>query len=559
MASFFSSPSSRNKLKSLTTDRDDDKFIQRVDGGVQLNIPVPGPFGSGTIPINLTKQSAKDVTRQVAQGITLGTADEIESYVRSLAGKDKDEALEEIRTEIKRFEQNNPGVALSSEIVGSALTGGLGIGKTAVRTFLKSTGLGGVYGAGKAEPDKDATLTEAITKRAKEGVTTSAYTAPFAAVGSAFQASPIAKELIKKGVKLSPAQVSGGGAASAEEAVSVLPIIGKGPRKAREESLMSFSRASANEVLGNIKNAIGDTLNKIVNIKPLKNNITGNQGTKILNSKVDKAYTEVLKPLRITNGNTFKSQANAIIDNALPEQSAKLVKKKLQNIIYSKFKNVEGGTLKGKDLKEVHSNLRNEIVRTSKSPSAEISDRADALRQVDNLFKDAMKNSSKAEDYAKYVALDKVYPDILAYRNAAQKAQSGGSVEKKGELLSGVVTPQGLLQGGMSVARKRGQERAISEGRFPMSTTAQQGSEILRTSQLNPGLATFYTVGGLAAPTAAAYGTTGDASAGIYSTAALAGLYATPQGRRILAELLKRNAIPRSTPFLGAETRETFK
>ena len=142
MASFFSSPSSRNKLKSLTTDRDDDKFIQRVDGGVQLNIPVPGPFGSGTIPINLTKQSAKDVTRQVAQGITLGTADEIESYVRSLAGKDRDEALEEIRTEIKRFEQNNPGVALSSEIVGSALTGGLGLGKTAVRTFLKSTGSG---------------------------------------------------------------------------------------------------------------------------------------------------------------------------------------------------------------------------------------------------------------------------------------------------------------------------------------------------------------------------------------------------------------------------------
>ena len=170
-----------------------------------------------------------------------------------------------------------------------------------------------------------------------------------------------------------------------------------------------------------------------------------------------------------------------------------------------------------------------------------------------------MKNSSKAEDYAKYVALDKVYPDILAYRNAAQKAQSGGSVERQGELLSGVVTPQGLLQGGMSVARKRGQERAISEGRFPMSTTAQQGSEILRTSQLNPALATFYTVGGLAAPTAAVYGTTGDPSAGIYSTAALAGLYATPQGRRILAELLKRNAIPRSTPFLGAETRETFR
>ena len=38
MASFFSSSSSRNKLKSLTTDRDNDKFIQRVDGGVQLNI-----------------------------------------------------------------------------------------------------------------------------------------------------------------------------------------------------------------------------------------------------------------------------------------------------------------------------------------------------------------------------------------------------------------------------------------------------------------------------------------------------------------------------------------
>ena len=559
MTSFFSSSSSRNKLKSLTTNRDDDKFIQRVDGGVQLNIPVPGPFGSSSIPINLTKKSAKDVTRQVAQGITLGTADEVESYVRSLAGKDRNEALEEIRTEIKKFEQNNPGVALSSEIVGSALTGGLGLGKTAVRTFLKSTGLGGVYGAGKAEPDKDATLTEAITKRAKEGLTTAAFTAPFSAVGSAFQASPISKELIKKGVKLSPAQIAGGGAASAEEAVSVLPIIGRGPRIAREESLMSFSRASANEVLGKVKNAIGDNLNKIVNIKPLKNNITGNQGTKILNSKVDKAYTEVLKPLIITNGKIFKEQATSIINAALPVNSAKLVNKRLQNIVYSKFKNIEGGTLKGKNLKEVHSNLRDEIVKSSKSSSAEIVDRGKALTQVDKLFKDAMKNSSKAEDYAKYVALDKSYPSVVAYNKAAEKAQISGTVERAGNLLTGVVSPEGLLQGGISVARKRGQNRAISEGRFPMSTTAQQGTEILRKSDLGKGFATFYTVGGLAAPSAAAYGTTGDPSAGIYTTAGLAALYATPQGRRILAELLKRNAIPRSTPFLGAETRETFR
>jgi hypothetical protein len=531
---------------------DNNKFIQRVDGGVKLNIPVPGVFGRGSIPINLTRKSAKDVSRQVAQGISLGTADEIESYVRSLAGQDRNKALDQIRTEIKTFQQNNPGVALSSEIIGGALTGGLGLGKTAVRTFLKSTGLGGVYSAGKAEPDKDATFKEAIEERAREGAIGAAITAPFAVAGSALQASPVSQKLLKEGVKLSPAQIVGSGASSLERIQAVTPFLGRGARRAREESVISFSRTSANQILNKINKATG------LNIKLIKNNQNAQEGTVILNKAINVAYDRTIRPLKINKKETNieNNIANIIENNLSDVTDVRAITKIINKDIFNKFikKNNEE-ILTGRNLKNAHSKIRNILNREKRKPITN-DEKIDALELIKKELDNSIRISSNPKDYAKYIELDKVYPDYLAYKGASIKGQKD-TIEKAGEIVSGAVTPDKLIDEGIAVARKRGKDRMISEGKFPMSNISQTAKPILRSTTLQEELAPFYTLGGqafLLGGGAMQMPVTTGIAAGTLAT-----LYGTSGGRKLLSEILKRNIAPRFTPFAGAELNERIR
>jgi len=551
----FISNTGLNKSNNLIQTNDEEKGFYAQDGkaGVRFSVPTfMGGSGDLDFYIDFNKKRNVGDFKASLQGVSLGTADEAEAWMNKALGdnRPKDEILSEIRQGLKEYQQENPKSALSSEILGSLITGKLGIGKTAVNTFLRGIGLGGIYSAAKTEPDKDATLGESIEQRAKEGVKGAAITAPFAVVGSALQSSPVSQKLLKEGVKLSPAQIVGSGASSLEKIQAITPFLGRGARRAREESVISFTRASANQILGKIKQATG------LNIKPIKSNQTAQQGTIKLNTEVNKAYTKVLKPLLITNGKIFKEQATSIINAALPIESAKLVNKRLQNIVYSKFKNIEGGTLKGKDLKRVHSDLRDEIVRTSKSPSAEIVDRGNALTQVDKLFKNAMKNSSKAEDYAKYVELDKVYPDYLSYKNAAIKGQKE-TIERAGDTVSGAVTPDKLIDEGISVAKKRGKDTMISEGNFPMSTISQTAQPILKSTKMQEDLAPFYLLGGQAAMLGGGFYQAPTATG--LTAASLAALYGTAPGRRLLSEILRRDIAPRLSPVTGAELNERLR
>ena len=277
---------------------DEEKGFYAQDGkaGVRFSVPTfMGGSGDLDFYIDYSKKRNVGDFKSSLQGLSLGTADEAEAWVNKALGdnRPKQEILDEIRQGLKEYQQENPKAALSSEILGSLLLGKLGIGKTATRTFLKSVGLGGVYSAAKTEPDKDATLGESIEQRAKEGVRGAAITAPFAVAGAALQSSPVSQKLLKEGVKLSPAQILGSGASSIEKIQAITPFIGRGARRAREESVISFSRAAANQILGKIKQATG------LNIKPIKSNQTAQQGTIKLNKAKDAAYDKIIRPLKI--------------------------------------------------------------------------------------------------------------------------------------------------------------------------------------------------------------------------------------------------------------------
>ena len=81
---------------------------------------------------NLPLEFAGDTGRALAQGLSFGTADEMEAgaralYAKFIEGKDfntaYNETVKEIRSDISQFREDNPKTAYGTEIAGNIPTG----------------------------------------------------------------------------------------------------------------------------------------------------------------------------------------------------------------------------------------------------------------------------------------------------------------------------------------------------------------------------------------------------------------------------------------------------
>ena len=75
-------------------------------------------------------EAAWDVLRQVGQGVSFGTTDELEAYVRSempdsFGYGDYDEEIKKVNSEIKEYIEENPGSAAMAEMAGSLMVPGM--------------------------------------------------------------------------------------------------------------------------------------------------------------------------------------------------------------------------------------------------------------------------------------------------------------------------------------------------------------------------------------------------------------------------------------------------
>ena len=201
----------------------------------------------------------------------LGYGDEAEAFVRSLGGKrEYKDIVGDIRNDIDTFRKKNPGVAITSEIAGAIIpsivaglaTGGTGtagvLGTTAARvaataprtakvlkTVAPQAAVGGVYGSGVSEGD--------IGDRVKSGAVSAGISGTVGPVAQ--KVLPIvgsgARDLIKKGVQLTPGQatgntVVGGALKNLEETLNLVPLLGT--QKALDRSVTSFNKAVYNDI-----------------------------------------------------------------------------------------------------------------------------------------------------------------------------------------------------------------------------------------------------------------------------------------------------------------------
>lgn len=137
-------------------------LLQQVAGGMPGQQQAPMP--TAPIPVAIQPPAPTQRLRTVAQGATLGAADEAEAYLRSLTGEDYETALADIRSKTKAYQQQAPGEALGYEALGGLIppaittlaTGGATAPATipqagvslapVIRSLAGTSAIGGLYG-----------------------------------------------------------------------------------------------------------------------------------------------------------------------------------------------------------------------------------------------------------------------------------------------------------------------------------------------------------------------------------------------------------------------------
>tara|TARA_R110000803_G_scaffold209732_1_gene279921 strand:+ start:2017 stop:3696 length:1680 start_codon:yes stop_codon:yes gene_type:complete len=531
------------------------------DGKLGVNIPIPGMLGgSGNVDFNIdfSGERAKGDLRTSAQGITLGKSDEAEALIRSaFGGRPYNEIQNQIRTDIDKFTTQYPKAALTNEIVGSMLTAKYGLGKNVVNTMLKMGGLGALYSAGKADPAKnnpDISFKEATIERVKEGTTGGAISA---ALGGGFKAllgpSEVALDLIKRGINPSPFQMINENLKQMEQALAKIPLVGSGAKSAIVDAYQSFNRGVGNEINTLVGNAINKTF------KPLKKNLFGDQVFKEVKKNVNNAYNSIVGKIKIGDQKGFLEKIGKIFNDNQPllgtPEIARLLTKNVEKYINSNFKN---GFLSGNNLKQTQNSLRQlarDAEKSNKVPQGIVT----FYKNIDELLINNVKQYNSPELANKLIKLDKMYPSFLTFQDAASKGQKISNIVQKSRInpTTGTVTADNLKTSGVKFGSQTGNVGNIAGGKYPLYRTSTQGQAVIGGGKEGVELAPYYVAGALPIAGGAVFQpeATSNTLVGLGGAAAM---YATPQGRRILAETLKRQMGSRLSPYLANKTKQFF-
>jgi len=471
---------------------------------------------------------ASGLARSIGQGITFGTADEIEALFRSAVGEETyKQKRDQIRKELEQFRSDYPKTAYGSEIassiampMGVAGLAGRGIAKgvnklneplaEAIRQTVtkgvqkapkaltgktaQTAGMSAAYGAGTAEEMSDVPASAAIAGGLGAGLQ---KVAPAVTAGAA--------ELIKKGVPLTVGQKFGGITGAIEERVSGLPVADVIIGGARRRAVTGFERAAYDEALA----PIGQSLPK---------GVKGRDAYIKAEQIISDAYTDVLKDVNIPSPNQIVSQIPDVaseLEGVAADRYAKIIKRELIN-------RVVDGKLTGEAFKDAQSALRAEAYKFLASTDAYQRELGEALFDTAGELTMALAkfNPQKA---SKLANIDTAYSRFKPMQMAAGT---------KG--MAGEVTPAKLLEKVYSQSRRFPAVLARGEGR--MQGLAETGADVIGTKVPDSGtvgrLAMLATLGGGAAFDPVSTGLTAGGLSTLYSPLGQAVLGGVRRGGR---------------------------
>jgi hypothetical protein len=532
---------------------DADKYIDYF--GDEYDIPVK-------LELDYSKNRLYNDMRASAQGMSLGTSDEIEAFLTSLASDKKySEILPEVRQKINNYRMSNPGAAITSEILGSLLTGKAFVGKTPTGTFKRVLGGGTVYGGGAADPQadprleegKDLTLGESARIRTEEATRSALWTLPFAYLSRIMQPTKESLSYTKKGGEVTPGQIVGGEFKAIEDVAEKLPLVGTGIKSAKENVLKNFNELTFNEFISDLNNAlkrqtlvfpknvegkkIGIDFKKI----PETKNKLGNEMFSETNRYVNKAYDRILEKLVIKDKKTLQNQVDSILNN-YEGQLPIGIRKQLNRLIFNRFNNND--ELIGESLKRAHSQIRTRHRKSGNSTASDAEDLHDMYGDILDLLSDNIAKYNPTT-YFQYSALDKIYPKFLSLEKAIISAKN----------VNYYFSPQQLINAGISSAKAKS-AREIAKGNAPFSALGREAEEVI-TSSGPKDVIPYYAMGALAGGytgTGEDFGEMGMRAGSIVAPLLAVGAsYRSPKARRLLSEMLRKSFTTRVSPYLGQQ------
>ena len=543
---------------------DSDKYIDYF--GDEYNIPVK-------MELDYSKDRLYNDMRASAQGMSLGTSDEIEAFLTSLASDKKySEILPEVRQKINNYRMSNPGAAITSEILGSLLTGKAFVGKTGAGTFKRVLGGGTVYGGGAADPQedprleegKDLTLGESIRIRSEEAGKSALWTLPFAYLSKIMQPTTESLSFTKRGEKdkyfnfenrVTPGQVVGGEFKAIEDVAEKLPLVGTGIKSAKENVLKNFNQLTFNEFISDLNNALKrQTLvfpknaeGKKIGIKfskiPETKNKLGNEMFSETNRYVNKAYDRILEKLVIKDKKTLQNKVDSILNN-YEGQLPTGIKKQLNRLIFNRFNDKD--ELIGESLKRAHSQIRTRHRKSGNSTASDAEDLHDMYGDILDLLSDNIATYNPTT-YFQYSALDKIYPKFLSLEKAVISAKNKNYY----------FSPKQLINAGISSAKAKS-GREIAKGNAPFSALGREAEEVIG-SDASKDVIPYYAISALTGT--GVYAGSGEdlkeralRGGGALGTLGLVGAsYRNPTARKILSEMLRKSFTTRVSPYLGQQ------
>lgn len=400
----------------------------------------------------------RDLIRTAAQGLSFGTADEIEAFVRSKVGdRNYSENLEIIRGQVSKFAEENPKLALGAEIAGSlptALAGGAGLARLGVKGAAKIAGLeGAAYGFGAGEGG--------FGERAKSAAVGGVVGAGTGKLSDLVfpKVSEAARKLMKEGVRLTPGQRVGGILGNVEERATSVPFIGDVIEAGQQNAMEDFNRAAINTSI----RLLGKGAKKVPKRK------TGQEAYEFAKDQLDEAYAKVIPKLRANVGTDFEDSLVKIIqDNAadLGDDGLKKFQAKLSKILASKVTS-EDKILRGDVLKTVDSDLGFEATKFLKSSVASERELGAALSDVQTLLRQSMEGTSPQAN-REYKKVQSAFRTLLPVRKAVVAASTK----------RGTFTPAQLLRGSKAVDQSR-DKIATAIGKAPLQSLATDAQEVI--------------------------------------------------------------------------------
>tara|TARA_S200002703_G_C3792928_1_gene244750 strand:+ start:888 stop:2465 length:1578 start_codon:yes stop_codon:yes gene_type:complete len=378
-----------------------------------------------------TAEFAGDTGRALAQGLTFGTADEMEAgaralYAKFIEGKDfntaYNETVKEIRSDISQFREDNPKTAYGTEIAGNLPSGIFATAKLAKLGFTPMKNLitqGSIYGAGTGEGNPVERVPDAVTGGAISGT-----------IGKALP--PItdkAKELIGQGIPLTVGQSVGGGIRKIEEGLKSIPFLGDAIVGAEIRATQGFNKATFKKVLEPLEKYGVDLK------KALKKETTGNELYKEASNIISKGYEKLKPKLKFPNRDELQSVYDDVIlrqADVMPKSVNNKFLQDMDEIVYKNFS--PDGSLSGSGFKNIQSGLRTIVRGYSNSTDQVTRNYANSYNKVlEALNNTLVKNNPKYAD------------ELTALDFSFKMLNTVGKAVEKGSNRQGTFTPANLM------------------------------------------------------------------------------------------------------------------